>query len=528
MVAQVLSATPEAGQVELIGHSEVDLDELGAHLGLDLSRCSYRLVPDRGDAALAAYSSEYDFWLTASYMSRLAPKARHSAYLCWFPTPFDHDLAPWRKHVARLAGPHLRGPSTLTYGVGWYPPEGGRRRSWVWTSGDAVLGVPPGKRRLLRMSVGRPGAPGPARLSIRDAAGRELSGHAVGTALQRVTVPLPPSERGDELRFVSEIFARGAGNRRPRARRRRQPRLAAGGRTGRAGLRERPAALDRPRPHDLGFLDAYDIDAGQCRPTRGSGSSSCGSAMPSCCTRPSRSAASALAAMRQPLIVTVGRFFSPGLGHAKRQLEMVQAGSASCTARAPAGLAVRRRRRLRAEPAAVPGRRSRRRRRGCRSRSTRTRRGRWSSSCCRRAAIFWSATGYRRARASAVGSRALRDDDGGGDGGRLRARSSSTRRASARSSPRASTAIAGRTPSQLLDETVRGRAGRGAARPPQRGRRRSARPPSRMRPSPRAGARSSPRTGCSADPARCHERLAGGARRDPAARPAHRHRALHR
>ena len=45
MVAQVLSRTPEAGQVELVGHSPVDLDELGTHLGLDLSRCVYRQIP---------------------------------------------------------------------------------------------------------------------------------------------------------------------------------------------------------------------------------------------------------------------------------------------------------------------------------------------------------------------------------------------------------------------------------------------------------------------------------------------------
>ena len=54
MIAQVLSLHAEAGEVELIGHTPVDLGELGDHLGLDLSRCTYRQIPDRGDAALAA------------------------------------------------------------------------------------------------------------------------------------------------------------------------------------------------------------------------------------------------------------------------------------------------------------------------------------------------------------------------------------------------------------------------------------------------------------------------------------------
>ena len=127
MVAEVLSGMPAAGppvgDVELVGHTPVDLDELGIHLGLDLARCSYRQVPDRGEAAMAALSADYDFWLTASYMSRLAPRAARSAYLCWFPTPFDHDLAPWRKRAAAAVGPYLRGPAQLTYGGGWYPPR---------------------------------------------------------------------------------------------------------------------------------------------------------------------------------------------------------------------------------------------------------------------------------------------------------------------------------------------------------------------------------------------------------------------
>src|ERR1700753_2043569 len=75
MIAQVLSTMAEPDEtpieVDLIGHGPVDLDELGDHLGLDLSRCHYRDIPDRGDPGVAEVSADYDLWITGSYMSRL-------------------------------------------------------------------------------------------------------------------------------------------------------------------------------------------------------------------------------------------------------------------------------------------------------------------------------------------------------------------------------------------------------------------------------------------------------------------------
>ncbi len=322
MVAQVLSGTPEAGQVELVGHTPVDLTELGTHLGLDLSRCVYRQIPDRGDAALAAFSADYDFWLTASYMSRLAPKARRSAYLCWFPTPFDHDLAPWRKKLAKTVGPYLRGPSMLTYGGGWYPPEGGRRRRWVWTSGDGVLSVPPGRRRRLRMSVGRPGAAGETRLAVLDADGRELAGAMVGSRFRQLNVELPPSERGDELRFVSDVFAPGGTDVRELGVAVSRAWLQADGPGLRAYASARLPWLARD-PNDLEFLSSYDAILANSAYTR-EWISRLWQRDAAVLHPPIEIDRFSPAAARDPLIVTVGRFFSPGLGHAKRQLEMVQ------------------------------------------------------------------------------------------------------------------------------------------------------------------------------------------------------------
>ena len=46
MIAQVLA---ERATVELVGHDDLDVAALGAHLGLDLTRCAVRVVPDAGD-----------------------------------------------------------------------------------------------------------------------------------------------------------------------------------------------------------------------------------------------------------------------------------------------------------------------------------------------------------------------------------------------------------------------------------------------------------------------------------------------
>src|SRR5262249_2316968 len=106
MIAQVLSADGVEG--DLLGHSQVDRDGLAARLGLDLAKCTLRLVPDRGDAEIARLSAEYDLFVNSTYMSRLEPRSAHAAYLCFFPTPFDHDLPRWRKLVIRTAGRYLK------------------------------------------------------------------------------------------------------------------------------------------------------------------------------------------------------------------------------------------------------------------------------------------------------------------------------------------------------------------------------------------------------------------------------------
>ncbi len=321
MIAQVLAA--DGAAVDILGHSDVDVAALGDHLGLDLSGCHYVRLPDRGEQAIAALSADYDLFVNGSYMSRVAPRSRHAAYLCFFPTPFDHDMAAWRKAAIRTVGPLLRGVRpAVTFGQGWYPPEGGRRRQWAWTNGEGILSVGPGGARTLRADLGRPGAATGVTLRVVGADGGTLAKIDVGTGFAPCEVPLPPTGAGTELTLVSETFSPGA-----------------------ADVRELGVAVSRPRvtdthegplprlafrfpwlardPRDLGYLDAYDVVMANSAYTRG------------WIRRLWRCDADLLfppiqverlhsAPVREKAVVTVGRFFAPGLGHAKRQLEMVR------------------------------------------------------------------------------------------------------------------------------------------------------------------------------------------------------------
>lgn len=323
MLAQVLAA--DGAAVDLIGHTAVEVAELSGRLGLDLSGCTYRHLPDRGDEATAVASEGYDLFVNASYMSRLAPRGRRNAYLCYFPTPADHDLGAWRTRLVRLAGPYLRGAHpSVGFSVGWYPPEGGRRRRWTWTNGEGILSVAPGGRRQLRADIGRPGAPGPTTLRVLDEAGQVLARLDVPPTFAPCRVPLPPSATGTELCFASGAFTPTGGDVRQLGVAVSRPRIVAF----RQGVRQR-LALRFPwllrDPRDLAFLSAYDTVLANSEYTRRW-----------IRTLWERDAEvlyppvqvdrlhPAPAGERRRAVLSVGRFFSPGLGHAKRQLEMVR------------------------------------------------------------------------------------------------------------------------------------------------------------------------------------------------------------
>ena len=322
MIASVLSH--DGVEVDLIGHTAVDKDELADHLGLDLSRVGLRIVPDKGDLHTAQLSEEYDLFVNGSYMSRLAPRATHNAYLCYFPTPFDVDMPRWQQRLTRTVGRYVTAHSGgFDYGTGWYPPEGGRRRRWHWASGDAVLSFPPSsKDRVVRAKLGGPALPRPVELRVEDDQGRVLHTLTVDATFRLHRLRVPASEQGLELHFRADTFRPGGTDDRELSVAASALRLEGGQYGPRQKLAYYYPWMLRA-PHDLSFLRHYDTVMANSEFTKG------------WVERLWKTEADVLfppiqvqrlhpAPVREKAVVTVGRFFAPGLGHSKRQTEMVE------------------------------------------------------------------------------------------------------------------------------------------------------------------------------------------------------------
>lgn len=324
MIAQILSQS--GVEVDLIGHTKVSLDELGDRLALDLGKTNLQVVPDRGEDAISELSADYDLFINSSYMSRVHSRARRSAYLCFFPTPYDHDLSAVHRTAMRVIGPRLTSPSNhaqpeLRYGEGWFPPEGGRRRQWAWSSGESVIVLDKGQALQLEADFGRPGSDVPVTVTI-DLDGTELARFLVSSTFTPRSIAVPGADRARAVRFRSDTFSPGEED--PRELGVALSRLRIGG--GRQSLKTR-TAIRYPwllrEPNDFRFVDTYDVVLANSAYTQGW--------IGKLWDRPSEILfppieISGIAPLgeRQPTILTVGRFFAPGHGHSKRQLEMVE------------------------------------------------------------------------------------------------------------------------------------------------------------------------------------------------------------
>jgi glycosyltransferase involved in cell wall biosynthesis len=308
--------------VDLLGHGDVDRDELAEHLGLDLSRVTLRLEPDEGEEAVSELSSEYDLFVNASYMSRVVSRADRSAYAVYFPTPWDHDLNRLQKSLTRRFGKHFDDAgSRYRFGRGWFPPEGGRRRSYSWTSGTALLRVGPSGSRTLLLSVGRPGAPVPADLEVEV----EGSVHRFAVPAQGFTtlrLELPRSDSVLDLTLRAPTFE-PANDNRSLGVAVSSIRFAGRGPSLRARVAGRLPYLTRP-VHDVDFLDSYDEVVAISGYTQ--------EWVQRLWHRPAsvlypavHTSAVTPDTERAPQVLSIGRFFSPERGHSKKQLEMVQA-----------------------------------------------------------------------------------------------------------------------------------------------------------------------------------------------------------
>lgn len=145
VVAEILS---QDHQVELLGAEPVHLDALGDHLGLDLSRTSFRLLPPVSERKLVPLSAEYDLFFNCTYLSRLPSRAARSIYLVLFPQ------ASWHPRIVRSArrviGSMPSSQAPVSPLDGFHEPEAG---SYLWSGETARLRVDPRAFRRGRARV---------------------------------------------------------------------------------------------------------------------------------------------------------------------------------------------------------------------------------------------------------------------------------------------------------------------------------------------------------------------------------------
>ena len=311
--AGVAAALAGEHDVHLLAHEPVDLAWLGERLLLDLSGLAVDVLDD--DLGVTRASAAYDLFVNASYLSWDANRARHGLFIVHFPGPRPDRAEQARRWVAGRARGALAGDgATVELGERFYTPESTRLHGIRWTGGDAELIVssPTGGRVPVTVLLGRYLPPQVAPLEVTA----EVDGAVVG----RATVDVPPGEpvRVD-LRCPAWVPAEaGIGaDRRPLG----VPVIGAHAGGGwRAGVARTVPVLagETGRP---AHLDSYDRLVANSRYTQ--------VWIERLWHRPSGLLHPPVSLLQRgdkaPISLSVGRFFLPGAGHNKKQLEMVTA-----------------------------------------------------------------------------------------------------------------------------------------------------------------------------------------------------------
>lgn len=134
-VAEVLS---RSHRVELLGPTPIDVQDLADHLGLDLSRSHFRLLPEVSERRLAPLTAEYDLFVNCTYLSRLPTRAKRSVYLVLFP---QRAWPPGLVRLARrLIGAAPFRPSPVAAGEGFHPRDSSGSR---WSGESARIRLEP-------------------------------------------------------------------------------------------------------------------------------------------------------------------------------------------------------------------------------------------------------------------------------------------------------------------------------------------------------------------------------------------------
>ncbi len=326
-VADVLSRDHD---VTLIAHESVDTAWLGERLDLDLERVGTMIIDEC--EPLERVTSGFDVFVNVSYRSHGRNGATRGIYVVHFPDRPGSDLRPWqrklRSRLQRLARADRR---AIGFDSGFHEPDYIRWQEVRWTNGQGVLllDVPVGTTRELRVRFGRfvPGG-------VDRGISAEIDGVVVAECVLRapksrveVLEPLllriPVAGRVGPTRVVirsssgSPADVLGNGDNRIIG----VPVVSATFSKGPLAAVVARASLLVSAPASVDWIDSYDTVIANSRFTKDWISRWWH--IDSVVLEPP--VGLRVPGTKAPVILSVGRFFAPGRGHAKKQLELVRA-----------------------------------------------------------------------------------------------------------------------------------------------------------------------------------------------------------
>ena len=330
VMAQVLSSD---GPLDLLTHDPVDVDWLADRLHVDLSRVDVRSVADE-PGAVTEVARDYDLFVNVSYMSPDPAPDTRSLYVVHFPTALDGHVGSVQKMLGRaMPWLHRAADVRMQWGQGFYHREPGSR-GIAWTSGDARLRfvTSPEAPVTVMLAFGhqRPPeiGPTPVRIEVDGEVSSELVLNPPQTRLDGrrsvvvgVDVQSPEPGVPVEMRIVSDTFVPsdvlGNGDRRRLG----VPLKWLDIRSGRTASIRHWLPLPAAASTSAGWTDTYGALIANSEFTRGWVARywGCDSEVvypPVTMHAP---------ATKEPIILSVGRFFPADMGHSKKQLELVRA-----------------------------------------------------------------------------------------------------------------------------------------------------------------------------------------------------------
>lgn len=127
-------------RVDLIAHQPLDLAAVAQRLAIDLESIAFRVVADSpGNQRLSALSAEYDLLINASHGDLFSARAARNVLYVHFPQSLSDYSVGGVPQFARRSTQFA--PSTVRWIEGVYPPESDGPQYWSWTGGHARLDV---------------------------------------------------------------------------------------------------------------------------------------------------------------------------------------------------------------------------------------------------------------------------------------------------------------------------------------------------------------------------------------------------